>query len=287
MHTRTAHWTILALGLGLVALAVTACTSPTPSATVGAEAPGGLPSGAVGAPSAGSSLRPLGGSYVSPDLGGFGQSGIWVAGTGKVVVAPDLALLSLGVEARDATVAAARDQAAGAMNRVLEALKRGGVADKDIATAYFNIQPITVYEEKLQGSYRYSEPRIVGYVVTNQVTVKVRTLDRVGPLLDSAVAAGGDLIRANGISFTLENPRPYAIQAREAAVRDALAKAQQFASLTNVTLGKLFYITETGGTPAPLVYERAAVAAFADGSTPISGGEIEITVSIQAAFAIP
>lgn len=285
MHTRTARWVSLALGLALVAMTVAGCTSPTPSATTGAGASVGLPSGAV---VSGISTNSLGASYVSSDRGGFASSGIWVAGTGKVIVAPDLALLSLGVEAREATVAVAREQAAGAMTRVQEALKKGGVADKDIATAYFNIQPITVYEERFQGSYRYSEPKIVGYMVTNQVTVKVRALDRVGPLLDSAVAAEGDLIRVNGISFTIENPLPYAIQAREAAVRDALAKAQQFASLTNITVGKLLYITETEGTPAPQVYERAAMASFAaDTTTPISGGKMEVTVTIQAAFSIP
>ena len=279
----------LLMALALGALVLAGCTA---SITEGTEEP--LEAGSTGAPTAILGEPATGANVFSgvstASSGVSGQSGIWVNGVGKVTVEPDLAVLNLGVEAREATVSAARSSAANAMTRVIAALKDHGIADLDIRTQFFNIQPIIVYQEKFQNGQRYSEPEIVGYRVSNQVTVKVRDLDSIGPILDDAVTAGGDLIRVNGISFTIEDPAPYTVQAREAAVQDALAKAQQFATLTNVAVGKLVYITETGGTPAPRVYaeeEFAVAAAAVDVTTPISGGQMEITISIQAAFAIP
>ena len=325
MHTGRGRLLGLLVGLALGALILGACTNVGAEATstgvasqvVADEGPSmsvGAPSGeepagvlaveqgapmSSGVPAVEPLLAPASLSAPVATSGAFGYSaltgseptGIWVTGQGRVTVKPDLAILNLGVEAREATVSAARASASDAMTRVITALKGQGIEDVDIRTRYFNIQPITLYQEKSQNGYRYSEPQIVGYVVANQVSVKVRDLDGVGPILDDAVAAGGDLIRVQGISFTVEDPVLYTAQAREAAVRDALAKAKQLASLTNVTVGKLMYISELGGTPAPLQYDVAsarAEAAYApDHVTSISGGEIEITASIQAVFAIP
>jgi uncharacterized protein YggE len=217
-----------------------------------------------------------------------GQSGIWVSGLGKITVEPDLAVLNLGVEARETKVSVARSKAAEAMNQVIATLKTHGINDLDIRTEVFNIQPITVYKEKFLNGERYNEAEIVGYKVTNQITVNVRNMEKIGVIVDESAAVAANLIRVNGISFTVEETRPYTIKAREAAVQDALSKAQQFADLTNIRVGPLLYITETSGTPAPYMYEssgRAMLSAM-DSYTPVSGGQIDITVSVQAAFAI-
>lgn len=221
------------------------------------------------------------GSY-SNSYGSSSQStGIFVNGSGKISVEPDLGIINLGVSKTDKTVSRARKAAAAAMNAVMKAVKKSGIADNDIKTQHFGIQP----------EYRWTQNKqeFLGYKVTNNISVKVRDLDNIGDLIDEVADAGGDLIRLNGISFTIEDPNQLAIKARELAVQDAITKAKQFASLTDVTLGKLIYISETGSnTPIPMV--KAAGMAFSEAadisSSPISEGEVEIIIRIQAVFGI-
>jgi uncharacterized protein YggE len=214
--------------------------------------------------------------------GGYGQTGIWVTGQGKVTLDPDLALLSLGVETRADTVKAARAQAAEAMTGIIQALKARGIADKDIQTQFYNIQPEYVWNDFAK------RQEIIGYRVTNNVTAKVRDLEILGDTIDEVAAAGGDATRIDGIQFTVEDSSVAQNQARERAILDALAKAGQFATLTGVTRGSLLYATESGGG-VPLVRDFAKMefGAVADSAaTPISAGELEILVSVQMVFAI-
>ena len=259
---------------GVLALAV-ACTSGDSAPTPGG---GNSPVNTTGGTGASTALFNEGlASYYS---GGVPQVGIHVTGTGTVTVAPDLVRLSLGVEARAATVAAARDEAAAAMSGIIQALKDAGLSDQDIQTRFFNIQP--------EYTFRDSERLLTGYRVTNSVTALVRDLDGVGELIEAVVVAGGDAIRINGISFTVEEPEQYQDQAREAAVQQALAKAQQFAQLTSVTLGSPIYISEVGGGPVVQDFDGRAFAAEAmpDVVTPIQAGELDIVVRVQAVFDI-
>lgn len=241
-------------------------------------------------------------------------SGIWVSGQGEASAAPDIATLSLGVEAFAKTVAEARGDGALAMSQVIDVLKANGIADRDIQTRFFNINAryTTVEVTKcVDGSGfetakpdQESLPRgiplppgddcvverqrvIQGYDVTNQLSVKVRALDSVGEIIDQVTAAGGDLIRFQGVRFSIEDTEALQIEARKAAAGDLLAKARQVASLTGVELGKLVYITESGG-PIITQFARAESAAFAAPSapTPIQSGELSISVSLQAAFEI-
>ena len=133
-----------------------------------------------------------------------------------------------------------------------------------------------------------SERRLVGYRVTNTLTVTVRNLDSVGAIVDGAVQAGGDAVRVNSIRFTVENGKPHEEAARTAATQDAMAKAQLFADTTGVTLGKLAFISESSGPQFPVTVARlkSAPAAGVFGSTPVQPGELKITVIIQAMFAI-
>lgn len=258
---------VLALVLGLLALG--ACTRP-------AGQPAGAEPQPVNAPLAVQSTQP---------------TGLWVTGEGKVTLTPTLALLSLGVEARADTVSQARDAAAEAMGRIMDSLKANGVSERDIQTRHFTIQPIYTFRERtLPGGARQGEQVLVGYQVSNTVSAKVRTLDRIGTVLDSAVAAGGDLVRVQGIAFTVDDPqqKQATLQAREAAVRDALEKARQMAASAGITLGRLVYLTESGGI-VPISEEvfRATAAPAPAPPTPISPGELTVTVTVQAVFAIP
>jgi hypothetical protein len=209
------------------------------------------------------------------------QEGIWVSGEGKVPVTPDLAILSLGIEAQAASVADAQTQAAEAMDKVMDALKDNGLADKDIQTQHFSISPVTRWDDEEQKEV------VLGYRVSNIVTAKIRDMDKVGETIDAVAAAGGDLTRINGISFTVDDPSAYYDEAREKAVADAKAKAEQLAKLAGVTLGKPTYISEFSEyvppVPAPIYYKGGAEAAL---STPISPGEVEVSLSVQLVYSI-
>jgi uncharacterized protein YggE len=210
------------------------------------------------------------------------QSGIWVNGQGKVTVAPDVAILQLGVQAQAASVADAQSQASTAMDKVMSALTGNGVAQKDIKTTYFNITQVTKWDDKTQTQV------VIGYQVSNTVTAKIRTLSKAGTVIDAVAAAGGDLTRINGITFTLDDPTAAMKQARDLAMADAKAKAQQLASDGGVTLGKPTYISDNSYVPTPPMYAVPAAKDAAAGSvaTPISSGEMDITVNVQVTYAI-
>jgi uncharacterized protein len=209
------------------------------------------------------------------------QTGIMVSGEGTVSVRPDIAKLALGVEASEPTVAAARERAATAMQAVQDALGRLGVAERDIRTQQFNIYP--QYDYPRDGG----TPRIVGFVVSNMVTVTVRDLDRTSEVLDSAVAAGGDSVRVNGISFTVENPEEFLSNAREEAVNVARQRAEVLARAAGVTLGTARSISESTSYYPPPYPEFARSAQAGDAvSTPINPGEQELKVFVSVVYNI-
>jgi len=210
------------------------------------------------------------------------QEGIWVTGEGKMSVTPDIASLNLGVESQEATVAAAQAKAAEAMDKVMTALKNAGIADKDIQTAYFNIYPVTYWDDQTQREVT------VGYRVSNTVTAKIRVLDTVGSVIDAVVAAGGDLTRIDSLSFSLDDPTIYNKELREKAMADAKAKAEQLAQLAGVSLGQPTYVTESSYVPSP-IYRDVAMGAMpipAPAPTPVSPGEMDITLNVQVTYAI-
>jgi hypothetical protein len=208
------------------------------------------------------------------------QEGIWVSGEGKVTVTPDIATLSLGISAQAASVAEAQSQAAEAMNKVMAALTDNGVAKKDIQTRYFRIDQVTRWDDET------NEEVVIGYRVTNMVTAKIREIDKIGPIIDAVAAAGGDFTRINSIGFSVDDPSPYYDEARQKAIADARAKAEQLAELSEVKLGKPTYISE-GTIYLPVIYKEAAAPVPAPApTTPISPGEIELTLNVQVAYAI-
>ena len=308
------RWSVLAVGLLIATLLAlgTACGDDGESegSTTAAM------TGANGNQTVGASEPAMSGVAAAPDmaaasgeLSGFGSSGfsapsvstlspgtsqpvgIWVSGAGRVAAQPDQAVVSISVEARASTVAQARADAARAMAGVVDAIKARGVADRDIQTQHFSISPQYTYVQRTDSSGgRFSEQVLVGYIVSNRASVVVQDLDLVGQVVDDAADAGGDLVRIQGISFTIEDPTSLHQQAREAAVQDAVAKAGQFAAVAGVTLGRPVYIAETGATPivqAEAAMKELSMAVAADAlPTPISGGELTVQVTVQVVFAI-
>ncbi|MEE9248851.1 MAG: SIMPL domain-containing protein [Dehalococcoidia bacterium] len=207
------------------------------------------------------------------------QGGISVTGTGTVTVSPDIAILVLGVEARRDTVAQAREDAAGAMEGIVQVLKANGVAEGDIKTQSLSIQPLY--------NYRTETPQLDGFQVTNIVRVKIKDLENVGGIIDQVVEAGGDLTRVQSIGFSVDDPAPLQADMRARAVEDALAKAQQLAVLTGVVLGRPISVVEGGGSvPVFDSGVRVFAEALAAPSTQVSPGEIEMSLNVSIVFAI-
>jgi len=210
------------------------------------------------------------------------QEGIWVNGTGKVMATPDIATISLGIEAQQASVAEAQSMATNAMNLVMDALAANGVAEKDIQTRNFNIQRVTKWDRETE------QETVIGYRVTNTVTAKIRDIDNAGIIIEAVATAGGDLTRIDNIAFSVDDPTPYQQEARAKAIEDAAAKAKQLAGLSGVNLGKPTYISESMQYPSPIYAERAFMDAAVPAAAPppISPGETEINVSVQITYAI-
>ncbi|MDO8567967.1 MAG: SIMPL domain-containing protein [Dehalococcoidales bacterium] len=209
------------------------------------------------------------------------QVGLFVSGQGQVMGVPDVANLSLGVQAQAGTVAEAQSQAVKAMNDMMTALTGSGVAAKDIQTQNFNIQQLTRYDNNKQQNV------VIGYQVTNTVNAKVRALDKVGTIIDAVAKAGGDVTRINSISFGIDDPTLLLSQARQKAMSDAKSKADQLASAAGIKLGKPTYITESSYQPQPPtpIFRSGAAAAPAM-ETPISAGELTVTVNVQIVYPI-
>ena len=219
-------------------------------------------------------------------IGDAQDAGIWVNGVGSVSAPPDLVELNLGVTATADTVSEARQSAAEAMTAVIGYLVGSGVATSDIRTQHISIQPQYDWQERIEEGIRRSERVLTGYQVSNTVQVLVREMDRTSELLDGAVTAGGDLIRVNGITFTIEDTSELAKQAREMAVADALVKAAELASYSGVILGPMVYLSEVSAQPVFAERAFASVVADSSVSTPISPGEQEVRITVRAVFDI-
>ncbi|MCH8025156.1 MAG: SIMPL domain-containing protein [Chloroflexi bacterium] len=211
---------------------------------------------------------------------GQDSAGITVSGSGSAFGEPDVAVLTLGVEAEAPTVAEARSEAAEAMDATLQALKDGGVEEIDIQTTRFSINPR--YDFRGDGP-----PRLTGFFVENQVTVKIREIDDTGDLIDAAAEAGGDLIRIQNLRFTIDDPSALEDEARIAAMEEAKSKGETLAAVAGVSLGAPRSISESGGfSPIAFREDLFALSAAADASTPIETGELEVRVQVQVVYAL-
>ena len=206
------------------------------------------------------------------------NEGIQVTSEGRAEARPDVARLTVGVEARRPTVAAAREAAASTMQRVLGALRGEGLGDQDLQTSQLSIQP--EYEHTEQGR------NLLGYVATNVLEVRVADLERVSAVVDAATRAGGDDARVHGIRFEVSDPAAARREARAEAMEEARATGEQLARLAGVELGEPVAIQESvseGGGPRPMMMEmRAADAA----STPVEPGTTEVQVRLSVRWSI-
>jgi len=220
--------------------------------------------------------------WVMPGASRAGTSqeatGIMVIAEGKATGEPDLAMITIGVQTRDAEAQTAAEQNDVQMAAVMSALLEMGVAEEDIQTVDYSIQAEIDWQDSTQ--------RVIGYVVNNSVVVKLREVDQAGDVLDAVTAAGANNVY--GIQFTFEDPSALREEARAEAVAEAQAKAQALAQLAGVGLGKPRQISESIIEPGPLYMERAYAIAPSEGGgvTPVSAGQQEVTVQVQVTFEI-
>ena len=215
-------------------------------------------------------------------------SGIWVVGEGTIQLKPDLTILRIGVESKARSVREANKNATKAMDSINTIVKSFEVKEDKIQTVSYNISPEYEWQQPRGGGS--SKRVLIGYVVSNTVVVQITKIDQVGELIDSVTDAGGDTTRIDNIQFTVQDKTLYSNQLREQAIQNAISKAEQLATLSGVNLGLPFYITEISGTSPTVksgVLEAAPrMAMGANVSTPISSGELELSMKIQVGFSI-
>ena len=225
------------------------------------------------------SWRPAGPASAATVPTNSSVQGITVNGTGKVTIKPDLATITIGVQAQANSAADAQANASAAMVKVVDAIKGNGIAEADIATQWVSLEP--QYNYKNNSS---EPPTVIGYVSNQTVSVKVRDLTKVGPVIDTAVGAGANQV--SGISFSVADPAAAASQARAAAIADAKTRATELANAAGVTLGAATMITEVSA-PGPVPYEyRGAAPAADEAGTPILPGTTEVQVDVEVTYAI-
>jgi uncharacterized protein len=202
-----------------------------------------------------------------------------VVATGEVNRVPDLAIISAGVVTRASTASAALAQNADRMQRVVAALRRAGVAERDIQTSSINLNP----------DYRYVEnqpPVLTGYQAQNQVSVRFRDIAQSGRILDALVAEGANQI--SGPTLTIDKPEAALDEARRDAISKARARAQLYGNAVGKRVGRILVISEAGGgfpaPPMPMMMRRGEAAQAAD--TSIIPGEQTLSITLTVSFEL-
>jgi uncharacterized protein YggE len=215
---------------------------------------------------------------VPPPLQAISGTRLDVVGTGEVTRVPDIARISTGVVTVAPTATAALEQNARQMASVRAALKRAGIADRDIQTSAINLYPDYRQDE------RGGNPVLTGYRASNDLSVRFRDIANTGRILDALVAQGANQI--NGPTLGLEKPEAALDEARVKAVAAARARAELYARATGKRVGRILSISEAGtGIP----YERAMMrmdAAQAVSGTTVEPGEQTIAVSLAVSFEL-
>ena len=200
-----------------------------------------------------------------------------VTGQGESRIAPDLAVVQLGVSSQADSAAAAMQQNASQQTAVIAALTDSGIASQDIQTSGLNLNPQLDYQEG-------RAPRVTGYQASNMVSVRVTALERLGEVLDAIVAAGANEI--NGIHFQREDGQAAEDDARRDAVADARHKAAIRAEAAGLELGPVLTLRDTaqgGGGPQPMMM-RAQADSVA--RTPVEPGQLSVTAQVQVEYAL-
>lgn len=201
---------------------------------------------------------------------------ITVTGESTAQSAPDLATVDLGVTNEGPTAAEALAANNAAVSAIMDRLTAAGIEGRDIQTSNLSMNPNWVSTPDGTGSV------ISGYVAMNMLSVRVRDLAKLGPVLDAVVTDGANTL--NGITFGLQDPKPVMTAARKAAVADGRERAEALAEAAGAKLGRLVSIIEGSAYQAPQpMYRQAAVQ---EASVPVAGGEVGMTSTVTLIYEI-
>jgi uncharacterized protein YggE len=199
---------------------------------------------------------------------------VTVTGQATISVAPDTAEIRIGVTSHGKNAREASEINAKQMTDVMAAIKSRGIAERDIQTSRLSLQP--QYDPNKPGP-----ARLLGFQVTNQLTVKIRDIDRLPAILDHAIAAGAN--EMSGIEFEVSEASKLLDQARDAAIADARRKAELYAKAAGATLGRVVAITEEGAPSPPRPF--AAMRAGA-GAVPVAPGEQTLRAMVTVSYEL-
>lgn len=198
---------------------------------------------------------------------------VTVSGEAAVAVAPDVAVIRIGVTSQGKNARAASEANARQMTAVLAAIKASGIADRDVQTSRLSIQP--QYDPGRSGP-----ARLLGFQVTNQVTIKIREVGALPAVLDHAIEAGAN--EMSGIEFLVSEQSKLLDEARTEAIADARRKAELYAQAAGIKLGRVVAIAEDGSSPPP----RPVMQAMRAGAVPVAPGEQTLRASVTVSYEI-
>jgi uncharacterized protein YggE len=197
---------------------------------------------------------------------------VTVTGEATLAVAPDAAMIRIGVSSQDKTAREASDANARQMTAVLAAIKSNNIAERDIQTSRLSLQP--QYDPNKSGT-----ARLTGFQATNQVTVRIRDIGNLAAVLDSAISAGAN--EMSGIEFIVSEQSKLLDRARDDAIADAHRKAERYAKAAGSRLGHVVAISEEGSSPPPRLMQ-----ALRAGAVPISPGEQTLRAAVTVSYEL-
>lgn len=201
-------------------------------------------------------------------------------GHGEVKARPDMAVVSVGVTTQGSTAREALTQNTDSMEKVLASLTASGIEAKDIQTSNFMINPRYQYDQT-----NVQPPKLIGYDVSNTVTVSVKKLDSLGAVLDKVVSDGSNQV--NGVTFALADDETLKDEARKLAIADAERKAKLYADAAHITLGQIMSVSEGNyQPPQPIFYGKAVRADAAASAVPIAEGEQTVAIDVGIVWEI-
>jgi uncharacterized protein YggE len=200
-------------------------------------------------------------------------------GHGEVRSKPDMAIVNVGVMSQAATAREALTENTKAMQKIFAALQGAGIEGKDIQTSNFSVNPRYQYDQNNQ-----KPPVVVGYDVSNMVSVSVRKLDSLGAVLDTMVSEGSNQI--NGVGFAIADDEKLRDEARKLAVADAERKAKLYAATMGLTVGQVMSVSEGNFQPPQPVFYGKAVRQDSAGNVPIAEGEQVVAADVNITWEI-
>ena len=205
---------------------------------------------------------------------------ITVTGEGQVAAVPDQATVTVGVSERGQTATDALRANTRAMQALFDVLDAAGVDGRDRQTSGLSLQPVWDHSSQRAGE----PPRIVGYEASNMLMIRVTKLELLGDVLDGITVAGAN--RINGIAFGLSDTDALMVEARRAAIEDAVARAALYVETAGASLGPVITINEQGGSMPFPVQEMAMARMASDMAVPVAEGEVGLSVRVSVVFAI-